>query len=86
MVALNDTLYLKNCLTTVLVQYLNDTFLSLSGAFSLCRCEEHSDEAISVDLAGNEIATPRQGEARNDMEGYYQMLQTYCKVSPIYLN
>jgi hypothetical protein len=33
----------------------------------------------------NEIATPRQVGARNDMGGYYPMLRTY-KVSPIYLN
>ena len=53
---------------------------------SFCLCEEHSDEAISVDLAGNEIATPRQVGVRNDTEGYYPMLQTYYKVSLIYLN
>jgi len=70
----------------VLVRYLSDTFLSLRGALSLRRCEERSDEAISVELVGNEIATPRQVGARNDTEGYYQMLQTYYKVSPIYLN
>jgi hypothetical protein len=70
----------------VLVQYLSDTFLSLKRAFSLRRCEEHSDEAISVDLVGNEIATPRQVGARNDAESYYPMLQTYYKASLIYLN
>ena len=43
-----------------------DTFLLLIRAFSLSRCEEHSDEAIPVDLVGNEIATPRQVGARND--------------------
>jgi hypothetical protein len=33
----------------------------------------------------NEIATPRQVEARNDTEGYYLKLQTY-EVSPSYSN
>ena len=70
---------------SVLVQYLSDTFLSPRGAFSLRRCEEHGDEAISVDLEGNEIATPRQVGARNDTERYYPMLQTYYEVSLIYL-
>jgi hypothetical protein len=69
----------------VLVQYLSDTFLSLRGAFSLRRCEEHSDEAISVDLVGKEIAAPRQVGARNDTEGYCPISQTDI-VSPIYLN
>jgi hypothetical protein len=39
-----------------------------------------------MDFGGNEIATPRQVEARNDTEGYYPMLQTYYEVSQIYLN
>ena len=59
----------------VLVHMISDTFLSLRGAFSFReafsfrgafffrRCEEHSDEAISVDLAGNKIAMPRQARA-----------------------
>jgi len=41
-------------LPIVLAQYLSDTFLSLRRASSLRRCEKHSDEAISVDLVGNE--------------------------------
>ena len=80
------SLHLSNCQAGVFVQYISDTFLSLRVAFSFRRCEEHSDEAISVDLAGNEIATPRQVGARNDTEDYYPMLQTYYKVSLIYLN
>jgi len=80
------TEHLCYCQEVVLVQYLSDTFLSLRRVFSLRRCEEHSDEAISVDLAGNEIATPRQVGARNDTQDYYPMLQTYYKVSLIYLN
>ena len=61
---------------------ISDTpFLSLRGAQI-----HRGDEAISVDLAGNEIATPRQVGARNDTEGYYPMLQAYYKVSLTYLN
>jgi hypothetical protein len=67
------------------VQYLSDTFLLLRGAFSLRHCEEQSDEAIWMDLARNEIATPRQVGARNDMGGYYPMLQGYYKLSLSYL-
>ena len=58
---------------------ISDAFLLLRGAFSLRRCEEHSDEAISVELAGNEIATPRQVGARNDREGYYPMYKHIIK-------
>jgi hypothetical protein len=79
---------------------ISDTsFLSLRGARFLAYASEQapqfrcppviarseSDEAISVDLAGNEIATPRQVGVRNDTEGYYSMLQTY-NMSLIYLN
>jgi hypothetical protein len=61
---------------------ISDTpFLSLRGAQI-----HQGDEAISVDVAGNEIATPRQVGARNDTESYYPMLQVYYKVSPIHLN
>jgi len=35
----------------VLVPMISDTFLSMRGAFSLRRCQEHSDEAICAQLA-----------------------------------
>jgi len=37
------------------------------------------DEAIWADSVGNEIATSRQVGTRNDMEGYYPMLQHIIK-------
>ena len=51
--------------------------LSLRGAFPFRRCEEHSDEAISVDVTKKGIATHRQVGARNDKEDPYPMLQTH---------
>ena len=66
-----------NSQTTVLVHMIRDTpFLSLRGAQI-----HRGDEAISVDLTGNEIATPRQVGARNDTKGYYPMSQTYYAMS-----
>jgi hypothetical protein len=44
------------------------------------------DSAEAISLGDNEIATPRQVGVHNDMEGYYPMLLSYYKVSPLYLS